>query len=117
MELELTRDLYIAFLKTSMHFGIIWLEENLTKRLFKTTYRSFRHMGNFGSPLLAKVIIYVNIYECPNRMEVWIAVRDRELVKEIKNWIWFKLYELHELNMSYREFGILLNEYFYKKVL
>ena len=44
-------------------------------------------------------------------------------VREMKNWNWFQLFELYELNMSYKVFGLTIiirgfvNEYFYKKVL
>ena len=67
MELGLTRGLYIASLKTSIHFGIIWFKENLTKRLNKMMYQSFGHSSDFGNPPLLKY-----------RMEVWISVANYE---------------------------------------
>ena len=78
MELELTRGLYIACLKTSTHFGIIWFKEKLTKSLTRRRIDRLDTWGDYRNPALPKDIIYVNIYERPNRMGVWIPVANSE---------------------------------------
>ena len=63
---------YIACVKTSVHLWIIWLKENLTERLYKTIYRSFRHLGWLLKPM-SKDIIYVKTYKRQYKTDLGIS--------------------------------------------